>query len=236
VKVEGGSPGAAGRGGSRGRASATGALAMPEAGSDRRHEAGQLSDQWSAISHELRTPLNAILGHVGLLLEGVGGPLSAEARACLGDVQAAGQRLARQIDWLLLLAQAEATVPRMDAGIELAGLIRRALQRGGVAARAPGDATFRVRGDAVWLEVMAGAMAELCRGGGAAGASRQAPRLEVVLQPAGEAGELHLLSPRWMAAEAGPLPWRLIEVIAARHGAEVGASEQGLRLKWPGAA
>jgi signal transduction histidine kinase len=214
-----------------------GALAVPwEAGSDRRHEAGQLRDRWSAIGHELRTPLNAILGHVGLLLEGIGGPLSTEARTCLGDVQAAGQRLMRQIDWLLQLAQVEATAPRMEAGIELAGLIRHALERCGVAGEGGCDATFRVRGDALWLEVMAGAMAELCRGGDAAGSSRQAPRLEVVLQPAGKAGELHLISPRCAAVEAEPLPWRLIEVIAARHGAEVGLREQCLWLKWPGAA
>jgi signal transduction histidine kinase len=205
-------------------------------GSDRRHEAGRLRDRWSAIGHELRTPLNAILGHVGLLLEGVGGPLSTEARACLGDVQAAGQRLMRQIDWLLHLAQAEATVPRMEAGIELAGLIRRALERCGVVAEGPGDATFEVRGDALWLEVMAGAMAELCRCGDAGAFSRQAPRLEVVLKPAGKAGELHLISPRCAAVEAEPLPWRLIEVIVARHGAEAGLSEQRLWLKWPGAA
>jgi signal transduction histidine kinase len=234
VAVEGAPPGAAGvcGDGSLGRGGATRASAVPCQPREvdtlhQRQEVDQLRDRWSAIGHELRTPLNAILGHAGLLLEGVGGPLSAEARACLGDVQAAGHRLLQQIDWLLLLAQVEATAPRMDASVDLAGLIRTALQRCGPVAQGA-DAAFRVRGDAFWLEVLAGALAELCRDG-----SAHVPRLEVVLHPQREAGGLHLLSPRSAAVAAGPLPWRLIEVIAARHGAEVVATEQGLWLKWP---
>ena len=45
-----------------------------------------------------RTPLNAILGNTELLLDGSAGPLSSEARACLGDIQLAGQRLMRQVE------------------------------------------------------------------------------------------------------------------------------------------
>jgi signal transduction histidine kinase len=234
VAVEGAPPGAAGvcGDGSRGRGGAGRALAVPcqprEVGAARQHQEGDdLRDRWSAIGHELRTPLNAILGHVGLLLEGTGGPLSAGARACLGDVQAAGRRLLQQIEWLLLLAQIEAAAPRMDASVDLARLIRAALQRCGPAAQGD-DAAFRVRGDVFWLEVLTGALAELCRGG-----SAHAPRLEVVLHPQREARGLHLLLPRSAAVAAGPLPWQLIEVIAARHGAEVVATEQGLWLKWP---
>jgi signal transduction histidine kinase len=236
VTVEGGSPGAAGVGSDvacgRGR---TGTMAMPreDGGAHRGHDADQIQRQWSAIGHELRTPLNAILGHVGLLLEGVGGPLSAEARACLGDVQAAGHRLMRQIDWLLLLAQVQAVAPRMDARVELAGLVRAALQRCGMVAQARGDVALWIRGDALWLEVLAGAVAGLCRDGGAAGCSGPPLRLEVVLRPETSAGELRLVAPRPVAFAAEPLPWRLIEVIAARHGGEAGAAEQGLWLKWP---
>src|SRR5918994_5242073 len=52
---------------------------------------------WRQLSHELRTPLNAILGNTELLLDGSSGPLSAQARACLGEVQTAGRQLLRQV-------------------------------------------------------------------------------------------------------------------------------------------
>lgn len=60
---------------------------------------------WLNISHELRTPANAILGYVELLLSGCLGPLSAEARASLGDVQKAGVDLLGQLQQAIELAE-----------------------------------------------------------------------------------------------------------------------------------
>jgi signal transduction histidine kinase len=56
---------------------------------------------WPRLCHDLRTPLNAILGNAELLLDGSVGPLSREARACVGDVQAAGEGILRQVQALL---------------------------------------------------------------------------------------------------------------------------------------
>ncbi len=61
---------------------------------------------WLNLSHELRTPMNVILGHVDLLLSGDLGPLSPEARACLGDVQRAGVGLLEQIRQAIDCAEA----------------------------------------------------------------------------------------------------------------------------------
>ena len=55
----------------------------------------------TALSHELRTPLNAILGNLGLLLDGSAGPLSSEARACLGDIQRGARQLLDRVQCLL---------------------------------------------------------------------------------------------------------------------------------------
>jgi signal transduction histidine kinase len=60
---------------------------------------------WLNLSHELRTPANAILGHVELLLSGGAGPLSADARASLGDIQRAALALTDQIGDMISLAE-----------------------------------------------------------------------------------------------------------------------------------
>jgi hypothetical protein len=132
----------------------------------------------------------------------------------------------RQIDWLLLLAKVQAAAPRIDASVDLAALIRATLRRSGGAPATDGGAAFEVRGDPFWLEVLADALAELC--GGAA-----APRLDVAPHAERGPGELRLSLSRSARTEAGPLPWRLIEAIAARHGAKLVAREQSLSLKWP---
>jgi His Kinase A (phospho-acceptor) domain len=83
---------------------------------------------WRQLSHELRTPLNAILGNTELLLDGSSGPLSAQARACLGEVQAAGRQLLRQVQ--LLLAWSELCVSKPELAeyrVDLIALVREAL-------------------------------------------------------------------------------------------------------------
>ena len=60
------------------------------------------------FGHELRTPLHAILGNVELLLDGTAGPLSTEARKCVGEIQTASRQLSRQVQTLLLWSELRA--------------------------------------------------------------------------------------------------------------------------------
>lgn len=62
------------------------------------------SEFLTTISHELRTPLTAVLGYVGLLAEGVSGPVTEEQARELGRVRQASERLLALIDDLLELA------------------------------------------------------------------------------------------------------------------------------------
>jgi len=65
-------------------------------------EARRVKDEFLAnMSHELRTPLTAVMGYVGLLLEGLSGPLTEGQRQDLAHVQGASGRLLDLIDNLL---------------------------------------------------------------------------------------------------------------------------------------
>lgn len=67
-------------------------------------EARRVKDEFlSNISHELRTPLTAVMGYVGLLREGVSGPVNEEQERDLDAVNAASRRLLALIDDLLEL-------------------------------------------------------------------------------------------------------------------------------------
>lgn len=68
---------------------------------------------WLNLSHELRTPANAILGQIELLLSGSAGPLSADLRASLGDVQRAAVALSVRISEIVRLAE-DLPPPRSD--------------------------------------------------------------------------------------------------------------------------
>ena len=82
----------------------------------------------STVSHELRTPLTSILGSLGLVLGGVAGAMSGEARRMLELAERNGRRLLRLVNDLLDL-------DRLGAGrmsfhleaIELASLVERAV-------------------------------------------------------------------------------------------------------------
>jgi signal transduction histidine kinase len=104
---------------------------------------------WRQLSHELRTPLNAILGNTELLLDGSSGPLSAQARACLGEVQTAGRQLLRQVQ--LLLAWSELCLGRPtpdECPFDLITLVRDALaEHSGSAQVEPRDARLVISGD-----------------------------------------------------------------------------------------
>jgi signal transduction histidine kinase/HAMP domain-containing protein len=62
----------------------------------------------ASMSHELRTPLNAILGFNEMLLGEVYGPVPADMREPLTDIQASGKHLLRLINNVLDLAKIEA--------------------------------------------------------------------------------------------------------------------------------
>ncbi len=62
----------------------------------------------ASMSHELRTPLNSVIGFSGVLLSGVPGKLSAEQRAQLEMVNAAGNHLLELIGDILDVSQVEA--------------------------------------------------------------------------------------------------------------------------------
>ena len=67
--------------------------------------ARRLKDEFLAtMSHELRTPLTAVLGHVGLLQEGLSGPLTDAQQRTLTHVTKASERLLSLIEDVLELA------------------------------------------------------------------------------------------------------------------------------------
>ena len=66
------------------------------------------SEFMSTMSHELRTPLNAMLGFCGILLEGMGGEIDADARHMIERVNSNSSRLLTLINEVLDLAKIEA--------------------------------------------------------------------------------------------------------------------------------
>ena len=63
---------------------------------------------FASMSHELRTPLTSILGYVGMLLGGLGGPLTAEQERQLSVVKTSGLHLLSLLNNLLDFAKLEA--------------------------------------------------------------------------------------------------------------------------------
>jgi His Kinase A (phospho-acceptor) domain len=183
---------------------------------------------WRQFGHELRTPLHAILGNVELLLDGTAGPLSTEARKCVGEIQTASRQLLRQVRTLLLWAELHAGEASSDsATLDVLPLLRdvRAVARAAPLAIEPADASLVVRGDRFWLRTLFGEILEL-------GGARNAPAIRLESRADGRSLDF---SWRQSAGEAGPLQVALIEAIAHIQGAVAALTSNGLSLYWPAA-
>jgi hypothetical protein len=180
------------------------------------------------FGHELRTPLHAILGNVELLLDGTAGPLSTEARKCVGEIQTASRQLSRQVQTLLLWSELRAGDANSDgATLDLIALIRdvRAAARAAALTIEPPDARLVVQGDRFWLQTLVGEILEL-------GGAGNAPAIRLESRADGRSLDF---SWRHCAGEAGPLQVALIEAIAHIQGAVAALTSNGLSLYWPAA-
>jgi hypothetical protein len=178
------------------------------------------------LSHELRTPLNAILGNVELLLDGTTGPLSPDARACVGEIQAAGHQLLRQVQTLLLWSETTASKLALDgAPLDLIGLVRQIVagEHQGPLQVQPNDASLMVRGDPAWLTTMMVKVVEL----GAAATPA------ITLRAREDHAALGFSWPGFCPDQVAPPQIALIGAIADLHGASVGLTSDGLCLYWP---
>jgi hypothetical protein len=182
---------------------------------------------WHQLSHELRTPLNAILGNTELLLDGSSGPLSAQARACLGEIQIASRQLLRQVQLLLAWSELCAGRPKLtECRLDLIALVREACaERFGAVQVEPRDARLVVCGDRPWLQML---VAEIIALNGANGAT---PAL--VLEAGQGRTALRFAWPGFCAARTGALQIALLETIARLQGADVALNPDGLSLLWP---
>jgi two-component system, NarL family, sensor histidine kinase BarA len=75
----------------------------------------------ATMSHELRTPLTSVIGYSEMMLEGLGGPLTAEQREYVGIIMEKGENLLQLITSILDISKIEAGRVRLvltdvDAG------------------------------------------------------------------------------------------------------------------------
>ncbi|HEX9290157.1 MAG TPA: ATP-binding protein [Anaeromyxobacteraceae bacterium] len=82
----------------------------------------------ATMSHELRTPLTSVIGYSEMMLEGLGGPLTAEQREYLGIIMEKGENLLQLITSILDITKIEAGRVRLVLSeVELGHLIRDAV-------------------------------------------------------------------------------------------------------------
>jgi signal transduction histidine kinase len=67
----------------------------------------------ATMSHELRTPLTSVIGYSEMMLEGLGGPLTAEQREYLGIIMEKGENLLQLITSILDISKIEAGRTRL---------------------------------------------------------------------------------------------------------------------------
>ena len=188
---------------------------------------------WPHLSHELRTPLNAIQGNLELLLAGTAGSLSAEARTCLGDAQAASRQLMREVGRLLLLAQVlVAPTPAPGSRFDLTAL--RAVTRPSCHPdpqqdRASAGGSLLVLGDPVWLDVLAGELVEIRRR--APGGT--APEMQRVPQADSRQVRFELRWREFDLNQISAVALALIDAILALHDGHLDHQADGLCLIWP---
>ena len=183
---------------------------------------------WGQLSHELRTPLNAILGNTELLLDGSAGPLSAQARACLGEVQTAGRQLLRQVELLSAWSETCVGKPQLAEGrVDLIALVRQALttERPDAVQVEPRGARLLICGDRSRLQTLVTEIMALD------GARVAPPKLRVETSAGHSA--LCFAWPGFCAARIGALQVAVIETIARSQGAELALNPDGLSLLWP---
>jgi signal transduction histidine kinase len=75
----------------------------------------------ATMSHELRTPLTSVIGYSEMMLEGLGGPLTAEQREYVGIIMEKGENLLQLITSILDISKIEAgrvrlVLTEVDAG------------------------------------------------------------------------------------------------------------------------
>jgi hypothetical protein len=202
-------------------------------------EVAQAAHPWR-LSHELRTPLNAILGGVELLLDGSTGPLSREARACLGDVHAAGRQLMREVQDLLLLAQIrERAEPIADQPVDIVALLHEAYAQvwpsESLSLDMAADARLVIRGAQADLRVLAMALIDLPSAHLPVASPDQLPcRLALRVERHRAGGRLELRWPTFEAAWLGSIRSALIVTVLTLHEASMALLDDGgLRLDWP---
>lgn len=185
------------------------------------------------LSHEFGTPLNAILGNVELMLDGSTGPLSGEARACLAEMQDAGNELLRQSRLLVLLVQAlETKGPQSERATPLGPSFEAALRQAQSTGRRAlpqldgAAAGVALVGDPFWLHTLIRCMVDLYVSGDAA-----AP-LEIDVQPPGR------IRIGWSGFRETALPataTALIRRIVELHGGRMlAAARDAFVFSWPG--
>jgi two-component system, NarL family, sensor histidine kinase BarA len=82
----------------------------------------------ATMSHELRTPLTSVIGYSEMMLEGLGGPLTAEQREYLGIIMEKGENLLQLITSILDITKIEAGRVRLVLSeVELGQLLRDAV-------------------------------------------------------------------------------------------------------------
>jgi signal transduction histidine kinase len=82
----------------------------------------------ATMSHELRTPLTSVIGYSEMMLEGLGGPLTAEQREYLGIIMEKGENLLQLITSILDISKIEAgRVRLMLSEVDAAQLMRDAV-------------------------------------------------------------------------------------------------------------